>query len=254
MSLPSLAFTAVLAGAFALAVTPPAAHAQPRDVRGVVTDSAGRGISNAEVRILALDRLVRTDAAGAFQILGIRDRVVDLAVRRLGYQVQFVRVSLINGEGDGVRVIMYDEPIRLTAIEIEAPAPLNPMFAGFEQRRARGIGTYITADQIARLNSSYASDVFRGLAGMRVVRVSGGNGVRFTSTQGMRNARGGECQPTIWVDGQAAPGLEIDDIRSADIHGIEIYRGTATTPPQFAAAGTVQCGAIVVWTKRKERP
>ena len=58
---------------------------------------------------------------------------------------------------------------------------------------------------------------------------------------------------SIWVDGQAAMGMEIDEIRAQDIHGIEIYRGASTLPVQFAKAGLGQCGAIVVWTRRKTK-
>lgn len=249
MRQPFVVNTPALVGALVL-LAASVADAQ-RTLRGVVSDSAGFALPNADVRIMSLGRMARTDTAGVFVIPGIRDRVVDLTVRRIGYQVQFVRVSLINGEGDNVRVTMYAEPLRLPQMDIEAPEKRNPFFVDFDKRRERGIGTYITAEQIARLNTSYPSDAFRSLAGMRLIRVNGGTGVRFTSTQGMRNARGGECQPTIWVDGQAAPGMEIDEIRAGDIHGIEIYRGTSTTPHQFATGNTANCGAIVVWTKRK---
>jgi hypothetical protein len=87
---------------------------------------------------------------------------------------------------------------------------------------------------------------------MRFVNGPQGIGVRFMSNIGMAGSArsGGVCQPTIWVDGQAAPGMEIDEIRAQDIHGIEIYRGASTTPAQFAKYGTAQCGTIVVWTKR----
>jgi hypothetical protein len=57
----------------------------------------------------------------------------------------------------------------------------------------------------------------------------------------------------MWVDGTPAPGLEVDEIRAQDIHGIEVYRGAATVPVQFAKAGLTQCGVIVVWTKRKTK-
>jgi hypothetical protein len=61
------------------------------------------------------------------------------------------------------------------------------------------------------------------------------------------------CNPLIWVDGQQAPGLEIDDILASDIHAIEVYRGPSTTPAQFVMNGSAPCGTIVVWTRRKDR-
>ena len=245
----SVAFTAALALAAA------SAHAQQRTLRGIVTDSAGYPLPNVEVRIMDLGRMARSDVQGKFAIDRISDRIVDLTLRRLGYEVRFVRVSMINGEGDSVRVVMRAEPLKLSPVEVEAKEDDHPFFNEYQKRRERGIGTFITKKDIEKLNTSYPSDAFRSLPGIRFVNVNGGMGVRFMSAIGMGGSArtGGGCAPMIWVDGQAAPGLEIDDIRAGDIFGIEIYRGTSTTPPQFVKYGTAQCGTIVVWTRRKTK-
>ena len=229
--------------------------AQQRTLRGIVTDTAGFPLPNVEVRIMDLGRMARTDVQGKFAIERISDRIVDLTLRRLGYELRSVRVSMINGEGDSLRVIMRAEPLRLPQVEIEAKEDNHPFFNEYEKRRQRGIGTFITKKDFEKLNTTYPSDAFRRLPGMRFVNTSGGMGVRFMSNVGMSGSvrSGGICQPTIWVDGQAAPGLEIDEIRAQDIHGVEIYRGPSTTPPQFVKYGTAQCGTIVVWTKRKTK-
>jgi hypothetical protein len=234
------------------------AHAQQRTLRGIVTDSAGYPLPNVEVRIMELSRMARSDVQGKFAIERITDRIVDLTFRRLGYEVRSVRVSLINGEGDSLRVVMQAEPLKLTQVEIEEKEEKHPFFTEYERRRERGIGTFITQKDLEKLNTSYPSDAFRRLPGMRFVTVGSGMGVRFMSTIGMTTSRrggpaGGECVPTIWVDGQAAPGLEIDEIRAQDIHGIEVYRGASTTPAQFAKSGLTQCGSIVVWTRRRTK-
>jgi hypothetical protein len=67
----------------------------------------------------------------------------------------------------------------------------------------------------------------------------------------IRAGPGNMCQPMVWLDGQRAPGVEIDDLRKDDIQAIELYRGASVTPPQFATSGVTQCGAVVVWTRRK---
>ena len=70
-------------------------------------------------------------------------------------------------------------------------------------------------------------------------------GVRFDSAI---SARGG-CIPTLWIDGQRAPGMEIDAIPLNDIEGIELYNGLSTTPAEFWQGNTPQCGTIVVWSR-----
>lgn len=242
----------------ALALAGTSVDAQnPRNLRGIVTDSAGYPLPNVEVRIMELGRMTRSDLQGRFGLDRITDRIVDLTFRRLGYEVRVVRVSLINGEGDSLRVVMRAEPLVLAPVTIEDKGDNHPFFNEYERRRERGIGTFITQKEIEKLNTSYPSDAFRRLPGMRFVQVNGGMGVRFMSSVGMRSvgARGApsDCVPTIWVDGQAAPGMEVDEIRAQDIHGIEIYRGASTVPAQFAKSGLTQCGAIVVWTKRKTK-
>ena len=246
----------ILIAVLALAGTSVAAQ-NPRNLRGLVTDTAGYPLPNVEVRIMELGRMARSDVQGKFAIDRITDRIVDVTFRRFGYEIRTVRISMINGEGDSARVVMRAEPIRLQAVEIEAREDNHPFFSEYEQRKQRGIGQFITQKDIERLNTSYPSDAFRRLPGMRFVQVNGGMGVRFMSSVGMRSVgtRGApaECVPTIWVDGQAAPGMEVDEIRAQDVHGIEIYRGAATVPAQFAKSGLTQCGAIVVWTKRKTK-
>jgi hypothetical protein len=238
-----------------LALASPRAEAQQRNLHGIVTDSAGYPLPNVEVRIMELGRVARTDVQGRFAIDRITDRIVDVTFRRFGYEVRAVRVALINGEGDSLRVVMRAEALRLPQVEIEEKEDQHPFFAEYEKRRERGLGTFITQRDIEKLNTTYPSDAFRRLPGMRFVNASTGMGVRFMSSIGMGGSarNGGSCQPTIWVDGQAAPGMEIDEIRAQDIHGIEIYRGAATTPPQFVKHGTSQCGTIVVWTRRKAK-
>ena len=242
-----------------LALVAASANAQQRTLRGIVTDSAGYPLPNVEVRIMDLGRMARSDVQGRFAIERITDRIVDLTMRRLGYEVRFVRVSMINGEGDSLRVVMRAEPLKLPTVEIEEKEDNHPFFNEYEKRRQRGVGQFITKRDLERLNTSYPSDAFRRIPGIRFVRASQGMGVRFMSSVGMTGGRtrgspgGGECIPTIWVDGQAAVGMEVDDIRAQDIHGIEIYRGASTLPSQFAKAGLSQCGAIVVWTRRRTK-
>ena len=159
--------------------------AQQRTLRGIITDSAGYPLPNVEVRIMEIGRMTRSDPQGRFAIERIGDRIIDITFRRLGYEVRSVRVSLINGEGDSLRVLMRAEPLKLARVEIEAKEENHPFFNEYEKRRQRGIGSFITQKDIEKLNTSYPSDAFRRLPGMRFVSIGGGMGVRFMSGIGM---------------------------------------------------------------------
>jgi hypothetical protein len=88
------------------------------------------------------------------------------------------------------------------------------------------------------------SDMLRMAPGVQIVRAAAGNGVRFTSGASRRN-----CPPLVWIDGQKAPGMEVDQIPLSDVEGIELYQGASTTPPQFWQNAATTCGTIVVWTR-----
>jgi hypothetical protein len=226
-------------------------------LRGVVTDSAGFPLANAEVRIMSEQLVAHSDSSGAFVMRHIQSRVVEVTVRHLGYQLRVVHVAIGGVESDSIHVNLFVEPVLLAPIEIirrNDEGSNHPFMVEFERRREQGIGTFIMADEIKRLNTSYASDAFRGVPGARLVRINGGGmGIRFQSYSAVRAGRGGvsDCTPMIWIDGQRAPNSEVDDVRAADIYGIEIYHGASTIPTQFTTLGPTQCGAIVIWTKRK---
>lgn len=76
---------------------------------------------------------------------------------------------------------------------------------------------------------------------------TGGYGVRF----GLASGRQRRCIPDLWIDGQRAHGMEIDDIPASTVEGIELYSSIATVPFQFSTsgAGTERCGTVVVWSR-----
>jgi carboxypeptidase family protein/TonB-dependent receptor-like protein len=236
-----------LAGLLTLSVN--GALGQSGTLRGIVSDSSGYGLPNAEIRIQHLSRVAHTDSLGRFTIPRISSRIFELSVRRLGYEMKFLQVAMVGAAGDSVNIVLSREPVILHPVQVDAPGVRHPMMEQFEERRERGIGTFLTAADFKAQNSTYPSDTFRRLPGMKLVRAGGGFGVRFVTSIGMRRA--GDCAPMIWVDGQRAQGLEIDDLSSTDIQGVEIYRGTSTTPGQYATSGATQCGTILVWTRRK---
>jgi hypothetical protein len=227
------------------------AGAQHGTLRAYVYDSTGRGIAGAELTIAAQARRIRTDSTGRAVFESLPLGTVELSVRRLGFGAE-QRVALVSGAAtDSVMIMLKAQTTSLEQVDVNALG-MHPFFKGFEQRRAQGIGTFITRDQIEAQNTSTPSDLFRMVPQVKLVRVSGGLGIRFPSGMtSIRSGPGNMCQPMMWLDGQRAPGVEIDDLRKDDIQAIELYRGASVTPPQFASAGVTQCGAVVVWTRRK---
>jgi carboxypeptidase family protein/TonB-dependent receptor-like protein len=229
-----------------LVLTPDSARAQGTIVRGVVVDSAGKPVSEVALGIVALHHATRTDEQGHFAFPALPKGDVEVSVRRIGYEPIIVRFVVSGGPADSIRVVLAELPQVMEAVSVSAAERHRlQRIEDFYWRRARGIGTYFTREEMLSRRASVPSDVLRTAKGIRFVRTAGGGGIRFSSATNMRTP----CAPMIWIDGQRAPGMEIDEIPLNDIEGIELYNGASTTPPEFWQANAVQCGTIVVWSR-----
>ncbi len=130
-------------------------------------------------------------------------------------------------------------PVALEPIVVVARRrPIGPL-AGFERRRQRLRGTFLTREDIEASNPYEFTDLLRPLPGVRLVP---------TSTLGNRVFFRGGCVPDLWLDGtHIATTTDIDSfLRPEDLEAVEVYRGPEL-PGEF---GTNLCGAIVAWTRR----
>jgi hypothetical protein len=225
---------------------PSLSGAQQGMLRGVVVDSLGAPIRDADVGIIALRRLTRTDDQGRFALAKLPAGRTEVSVRRLSYQPRLIHLMVTDGS-DSVVVTMVAHAAVLSTIDVSASQKRRREgIEEFHRRRIRGTGVYITRDEILARGSMQTSDVLRNQPGIRFVRTRGVQGVRFTSSSIARR----ECMPMIWLDGQKAPGFEVDDVPASDIEGIELYNGPATTPMQFSqGSGYSTCGTIVIWSR-----
>ena len=223
---------------------PEALLSQEGALRGIVADSAGAPIAGADVGIASLHKLTRTDDRGRFSFEKIPLGAVEVSVRRLGYEPQKVQATVSNTLEMSYNVTLIARPAMLDPLDVSGNRR-HVAIEGFHQRRIQGIGSYVTRDDITARHANQLTDVLRMTAGVQVVRTRSGSGIRFTSSPSVRR----DCPPTMWIDGQRAPGIEIDELPIDDIEGIELYRGASTTPPQFTYGSGAACGTVVVWTR-----
>jgi carboxypeptidase family protein/TonB-dependent receptor-like protein len=242
-------FGTVCMSAALLAAVPESVYAQRNALRGTVLDTTGAPLQRVDVGVAAAKQLVQTDENGRFYVSRIPDGDVEVMVRRLGYEPQTMHMLFSADRTDSVTVVLMPQVAILSGIEVTADQRrLREGIEDFYRRRARGVGNYVTREQIVARNSFAPSDVLRGMPGIRFVRVRNGRGVRFNFTTHMDAKR--DCMPMLWIDGQRAPEMEVDDLPLTDIEGIELYSGPATTPMQFSqSAATMTCGTIVVWSR-----
>lgn len=226
------------------------APAPVHEIAGVVTDSRGSPLPNAEV---TLERqptgsagpiylATRTAVDGSFSFSRLEPGSATVSVRRLGhrpYRLALVVDTLSRARP--VRIPLQAATVEMDTVKVEAKerAAIQEFH---ERRRIRRSGLFIDRRDIERRRVAYTSDLLRVFPGIGVrPSARGGNIVR------VRN-----CRPAIFIDGTQALNAEIDEVtRPADIEGIEVYGSWAGVPPQFSDRLGKSCGVILVWTRTR---
>lgn len=218
-------------------------------LRVIVVDSAGTPLPDADVRIASLKQSVRANQQGHSLFSDLPRGRFEVRVAKIGYAPRTVGFTAGPRAIDTLTVVLAERIYDIQGMRISAAQ--HPFVQEYERRRAMGLGTFITPKEIAERNASNASEIFRQVPSLRFVPVPGGYGIRFPVVLSIDIRGSGECIPVIWVDGQRALGMEIDEIGATDILAAEIYRGASSIPSRFTTNGKTQCGAIVIWTRRQ---
>jgi len=227
---------------------PAEVHAQRRTVNGVVRDSAGAPIPEADVSIPVAHLLTRTDNSGAFALTRVEPGQTELTVRRLGYVPQSLQIDVRPNNSDTLVVVLTAQAFELQGVAVNEQVKRHLLWIeDFYRRRAKGIGgTFYTREDIEARHASRLSDVLRDAPGVRFVRArGGGSGVRFDTPANFRR----DCLPQYFVDGQRVPNIELDDLSARDVEGVELYAGPSSTPTQFQQGAVTSCGTVVIWSR-----
>src|SRR4051812_5653084 len=169
----SLARLLLLAGC---AVAPASLRAQG-SLLTIVVDSSGRLLPGVEVTATTIGRVTRTDSAGQVLFGVLPAGKIDFTFRRLGYGTVAKMYTILNGIRDTIWIVLADQGVRLAAVEVTDDNS-HPFMRGFEERRAKGIGVFITRAQIDKANTIEASDLFRAFPQVHLVPIGNGWGIR----------------------------------------------------------------------------
>lgn len=252
---------ALLSSALALATAFPAvagaqAAGDERDRRdapgivGVVVDRETRQpIEGVAVTLRPMDGapglapppVLFTDAAGRFLLGELESGRYDIAIERIGYQPVVDSIAYRSELGLRIDVEMVSDAVEMDPLLVMAEARSRNLDAnGFYERRRRGIGRFVSRDEIQERSAMRVSDIFRGMAGVRM-----SSGGRVSGQGGVPLLRGG-CRADVYLDGvRTIPPFPVDALlHPDDLDAVEVYHGSEL-PAQF---GTTSCGAVVIWT------
>ena len=218
---------------------------------GTVRDSSGARL--AAVQVVALKTGIQSvsDDSGTFKLTGLPTGPVAIEVRRLGYVPAMLTVSLGAGESRELRVVMAQSSDMLAPMVVKENS-LRGKMSGFNSRRSRGIGSFVTREDIERRHPGKVSEMLRFLPGIHVTQEN--SDMRPSSVgmnRSLRTTSQENCAVRFYVDGHAYPDGRLDDFRPAEVEGIEIYRSASEIPADFRTRDSM-CGVIVIWTRDPE--
>ena len=235
--------------------------AQTQSLTGVVRDSAGRAIVDADVILEPSGRRTRTSDNGRFVFERLASGEVRLRVRYVGFHAFEERIYL--GRGANIRrtVVLTRLPPLLATVRIvdqNACAPTS--LEGFECRRLAGVGHYRDAGEIRSMSPQHWADMLDGMPGLRRSLVLGPLGREWRVA-----AQPSRCVVELW-NGQ--PPMKVDPTtpfppdllwRPEDVVAIEYYDDHKKVPARYEMLawtpppGGQPCGLIIYWLRGAER-
>lgn len=239
---------ALLAGA-----SPLAAQGRSALAGVVISDRAGAPLPGATIRIQRAsgrDTTLVADAKGRFELRRLPAGSYWVTTQWQGITSPLLAIDLREGERFEAEFTVRAAAPELAAAESVTVLPDLESRAApvrtstFEQRRLTGMGLYITQDQIERREAATLNDVLRNAQGVRIT--CGREGC-----MPMLNRAPFGCAPAFYIDDMAADARTATNIRSTELHGIEIYEGLSQLPAELVRDRLrARCGVIAVWTRR----
>ena len=269
---------ATIAALWIAVAVPCAIVAQQASIVGVVLrDSTERPLANAEVSLTNPKRSTRTDSTGTFAFRELKPGRHSITVRLIGYESLGTDLQLKAGETVEPEFILRPNITKLKSVDVKASPTTGPWaikLQDFDNRRAMGIGHFLTADFFEKNDGRAPSAILLAeLAGVKFIQ---SNGRRwFASLRGCARRCPNEPLPPDYKKPSSSPesvpsacymqvvinGLlrysgqeqeamfDVDQLNTKDILGLELYT-SATTPLQYKSTSrTAACGTVIIWTK-----
>ena len=212
----------------------------------ITSDSTKLPIAGVDVVLEKPATRVQSDAEGRFVVGSVPWGIQTALIRKIGYRP--VRLRLIVAGNDSLQVDLALETagIELDPIEVTASTVRRGM-EDYARRRIAGFGRFFDAKDLEKAEGRRLSDLLVGVSGIRVVN----RGVRSVLVSSRNN-----CPMAVWLDGVQISGgsrrvtQDINEFPISQLEAIEVYGGSAGTPPELMGTGTGSCGTVVLWTRR----
>lgn len=201
------------------------------DVKGNVTDEQGRALPGATVRVKNEDRLIITDANGAFVFSSIDDKAI-LVISYLGYKTKEVLVKPV-----------MNISIEMANSDLEEVGVISTGYQKIKKDQLTGAASTIGEkdyNQRTAVTGNFLENLEGKVPGLVYNSISGEISIRGVSTFDAVK------RPLIVVDGFPTE-IDLSTINPNDVVSVSVLRDAAATSIYGVQASN---GVIVVETRR----
>lgn len=222
-------------------------------VVGVVRDSVGALIAHVAIGVVGATNGTHhttSNQSGFYELAGVGAGTIRLFARRIGFAPETSSVVVVAGATVTANVVLAAAALELKATIVESDAMRGKM-GPFNQRRARGVGSFITRADIEKHQAGTISELLRYLPGVGVTQKMAGEPQPVHMQRSVNSTLQGACTVQLYVDGHPYPNGNVDDFAPGGMEGIEVYKSASEIPAAFRTRDAT-CGVIALWTRDPE--
>jgi hypothetical protein len=249
-------------------------------IDGVVTDTMLVPLAGSTVSVIGSNIRVVTGDNGRFRISSLDPGEYIVIAHRLGYEPLSARVKVTLTDTERVSFALERIVTSLDTVSVSARR-LPARFSDFESRlKNKSASTAFTREDILKVNPVDTWQMLSRAPELKLVPHGANGGLWAVSTRAMKIDGGTlqavPCFMSVMIDGvvmggdsggggvkgltrsggdptMTPQGGQFDMARLPppdQIHGIEVFAGPASIPPQYNdAANDKMCGLIAIWTR-----
>ena len=145
---PTLTAVYVAISLATVARTATAQHGAPLVV-GVSDIATGSAIADAEVSLIGIRRMARSNGAGEALLVDVPAGTYEIRVRRLGYAAAAVRFAM-GADSARVSIMLKESAAGLDTVHVVASAITTERHRQFDARMRRGLGRFLGPDALEK--------------------------------------------------------------------------------------------------------